>query len=126
VRRIYRKKEARVVVAVRLDLDTRGFTYRKWGDTQTCKRGDWLVDNDGDIYTVDAETFDRTYCRVAPGHYVKSAPVWAEIAESAGSIRTKEGTTHYGRGAYLVYNDADSKDGYAVEAEKFESMYEPV
>jgi len=26
---------------------------------------------------------------------------------------------------YLVYNDRDGKDGYAVEAEAFEKMYEP-
>jgi hypothetical protein len=28
---------------------------------QECKAGDWLVDNDGDVYRVDRETFERTY-----------------------------------------------------------------
>ena len=42
-RREYRKKTASTVVAVQLDLETDGFTYDKWGGTQTCKQGDWVV-----------------------------------------------------------------------------------
>ncbi len=61
LRRKYVKRVGIPVVAVRLDLDTEGFTYRKWGGVQTCKRGDWIVNNDGDVYTVDRETFERTY-----------------------------------------------------------------
>lgn len=57
------------MVAFQLDLDTDGFTYRKWGAEQRCKRGDWLVDNGGDCYTVGAEAFARTYRRVSPGAY---------------------------------------------------------
>lgn len=113
------------VTAVRLDLDTEGFTYRKWGDVQRCKRGDWLVDNVGDVYTVDADVFARTYRRVSPGVYVKTAPVWAEIAESAGSIETREGRSQYAAGDYIVFNEEGGGDGYCVSREKFESMYEP-
>ena len=119
----YVKKKASRVIAVQLDLDTGGFTYRKWGGTQTCKAGDWVVNNDGDVYTVDRDTFARTYRAVSPGLYEKVAPVWAEIAEHPGQIITKEGVTHYNAGAYLVYNEADGKDGYAVEAGTFEKMY---
>ncbi len=114
------------VVAVQLDLDTDGFEYRKWGDTQTCKRGDWIVNNDGDVYTVDLESFARTYRAVGSGTYEKTAPVWAEVADKPGQIKTKEGITHYEAGAYLVYNEPDGKDGYAMSAERFEKMYEPV
>ena len=121
----YVKKKASRVAAVQLDLDTGGFTYRKWGGTQTCKVGDWVVNNDGDVYTVDRDTFARTYRAVSPGLYEKVAPVWAEIAEHPGQITTKEGVTHYNAGAYLVYNEPDGKDGYAVDAEAFEKMYEP-
>src|SRR5258707_14820409 len=53
----YRRRERTHVTAVRLDLDTDGFTYHKWGSAQRCKRGDWLVNNQGDVYTIDAETF---------------------------------------------------------------------
>jgi len=42
-RRRYRKKPDQFVVAVQLALDTNGFTYKKWGAEQRCKRGDWLV-----------------------------------------------------------------------------------
>jgi hypothetical protein len=121
----YRKKTASRVVAVQLDLETGGFAYQKWGGTQTCKTGDWIVNNDGDVYTVERETFARTYRAVSPAIYEKVAPVWAEVTAQPGQIATKEGVTHYKAGAYLVYNDADGKDGYAVEAEAFEKMYEP-
>lgn len=124
-RREYRKRAASFVVAVQLDLVTDGFTYEKWGGTQTCKPCDWLVNNDGDVYTVDRETFDRTYRPHGPGVYVKTAPVWAEIAAEGGRIATKEGVTHYDAGDYLVFNEPDGGDGYAVRAESFEEMYEP-
>ena len=120
----YVRKKASRVIAVQLDLETDGFTYKKWGGTQSCKAGDWLVDNDGDVYTVDRETFSRTYGEVSPGIYEKRAPVWAEIARKPGQIKTKEGATHYDAGDYLVYNDESREDGYAVEPEKFEGMYE--
>jgi len=125
MRRKYTKRVTEFVVAVQLDLDTDGFTYRKWGGVQTCKRGDWLVSNDGDTYTVDGESFARTYRPTAPGCFVKTTPVWAEVAEQAGDVRTKEGSTHYDAGDYLVYNQPDGGDAYAVSKEKFERMYAP-
>jgi hypothetical protein len=121
----YRKKKQTSVTGVQLDLDTKGFEYQKWGSTQRCKRGDWLVNNQGDVYTVDRETFDRTYGQVSPGVYEKSAPVWAEKADKPGAIQTKEGSTAYEAGDYLVYNDPAGKDGYAVKSTTFQSLYEP-
>jgi hypothetical protein len=125
-RRQYRKRPSEFVIAVQLDLDTDGFTYRKWGTTQTCKRGDWLVDNHGDIYTVDGQSFADTYRAVGPGRFMKTAPVWAEVAETGGAIGTKEGSTHYEAGDYLVFNQPDGGDAYAVARETFERMYEAV
>ncbi len=124
-RRKYQKRTSSVVVAVQLDLDTEGFTYQKWGDVQTCKPGDWLVNNAGEVYTIDGETFARTYRSVSRGIYVKDAPVWAEIAEQAGKIETKEGVTHYEAGDYIVYNEAEGGDGYAMTPDAFGRMYEP-
>lgn len=121
----YRKRSDQAVTAVQIDLDTAGFRYRKWGAEQRCKPGDWLVDNNGDIYTVDADVFAGTYRRIAPGRYAKSSRVWAHPADSAGSIKTKEGETHYQVGDYLVYNNQDGSDGYAISADKFNAMYEP-
>ena len=117
------KRQTQFVVAVQLDLKTDGFTYRKWGDTQTCTRGDWIVNNNGDTYTVDCESFARTYHRPHLDRTC-SAPVWASVASSAGSVRTKEGATHYEAGDYLVDNEQDGGDVYAVE-QAFERMYEP-
>jgi hypothetical protein len=122
--RRYRKRADRPVVAVRLDLETDGFTYTKWGGEQRCKRGDWLVDNDGEIYTIDNDVFDRTYRRIAPGQYVKTNRVWARVATEAGRIKTKEGLSAYQPGDYLVYNDAKGEDGYCMSPEKFAGMYE--
>lgn len=123
-RRKYRKKAGSVVTAVQLRLDTQGFTYEKWGGTQTCKPEDWIVDNDGDVYTVDSETFGRTYKEVSPGRHEKIAAVWAEVAGETGSVDTKEGVTHYEAGDYIVFNDPEGTDAYAVTAESFEKMYE--
>ena len=107
-RRRYRRKPNQFVIAVQLRLDTAGFSYRKWGDDQFCKAGDWLVDNE-----------------VHRGAYVKTTPVWAETAEEHGRVATKEGHSHHAKGDYLVFNNEDGTDGYAVSSDKFHSMYEP-
>jgi hypothetical protein len=122
-RRRYVRRPDRPVAAVRLSLETDGLVYRKWGGEQRAKPGDWIVDNDGDVYSVDAESFARTYREVATGAYVKTTPVWAELAQSAGSLATKEGVTHYQAGDYVVSNDSDGSDAYAVDAAKFEALY---
>lgn len=59
-----------MVVTVRLDLDTDGFTYRKWGDVRTQDgmthygAGDYLVYKDPDredAYAVAADKFELMY-----------------------------------------------------------------
>ena len=119
------RRPDRPVAAVRLTVDTDGLVYRKWGGEQRAKAGDWIVDNDGDVYSVDAEVFASTYRRTGPGAYVKSTPVWAEKADRAGSVKTKEGATGYQAGDYIVSNNADGTDAYAMSAATFESLYEP-
>jgi hypothetical protein len=120
----YRRKERTEVTAVQVDLETDGFTYRKWGGTQRCKRGDWLVNNSGDFYTIDQDVFAKTYRESTPGRFVKDSPVWAVQADEAGTIKTKEGSTDYAVGDFLVYNDSQGRDGYAMSAMKFRSLYE--
>jgi hypothetical protein len=122
--RRYRRKPNQAVISVQLALETQGFTYTKWGSEQRCKGGDYVVDNDGEVYTVDREVFERTYRRVGPGQYIKTGHVWAEQAGGAGSVQTKEGVTHYERGDYVVSNDEAGRDRYAIGREKFEAMYE--
>lgn len=125
--RRYVRRPDSPVVAIRLDVDTDGFVYRKWGSEQRAKPGDWLVDNGGDIYTVDADVFARTYRKVesGPGAYVKTTPVWARKAETAGAVPTKEGQTNYQAGDYIVSNTSDDSDQYAISAAKFEALYMP-
>ncbi|KKW17064.1 MAG: hypothetical protein UY58_C0012G0004 [Candidatus Magasanikbacteria bacterium GW2011_GWA2_50_22] len=55
-RKRYRRLAGQPVVAVQLKLETEGFNYIKWGDEQHCKANDWVVDNAGDVYTVDAKS----------------------------------------------------------------------
>ena len=121
----YERRAGTEVTAVRLDLETDGFTYRKWGGVQTCSRGDWLVNGGEGTHTVEEETFARTYRMVSPGVYEKVGHVWARMAEVDGKIRTKEGFTEYRPGDFIVYNDPDEKDGYAMRPETFARLYEP-
>lgn len=123
-RRRYRRRPGLPVVAVQLKLDTEGFRYKKWGEEQRCKANDWLVDNNGEVYTVDADSFARTYSAEGRGTYVKTGKVWAEQAAEAGRVATKEGGTNYESGDWLVSNEEDGSDAYAVSAKKFEESYE--
>lgn len=125
-RKTYRKRKGTEVTAIRLNLDLDGFTYHKWGAQQTCKGGDWIVEHNGSVHTVDATTFARTYKQVGPATYVKQGVVWAAPARTDGAIPTLEGQTHYKQGDFLVWNDKDGKDGYAIRKDVFESLYELV
>ena len=123
---LYRKKEKQVVNAVQLDLDTEGFTFTKWGNTQRCQQGDWLVKSQDDCYTVARSTFAATYKEVSPGRYLKHGLVKAEKVQSAGKVSTREGKTNYVAGDYLIENAADPTDTYVMSAEKFNQLYESV
>lgn len=122
----YQKRKNQYVVAVQVNLETSGFEYNKWGGVQHCKAGDWLVNNNGDIYTVDKDVFVGTYEEFETGKFVKTTPIWAEKANKAGVVITKEGKMHYNEGDYLVSNNEDGTDAYAISEEKFLNMYEPV
>ena len=76
------------------------------------------------IYCKSFEIYCNTYREVGCGAYVKSTPVWAERASTAGSVATTEGRTACAAGDWLVSNREDGGDAYAVPADKFELMYE--
>ena len=120
----YRKMKDKLITAICLNLDTDGIKYNKWGSIQHGKPGDWIVENNGDIYTVDMDSFNKSYKEISPGRFLKITPVWACVATDDGSIKTKEGHSYYKTGDYLVYNNRDKTDGYCMSAEKFNSMYE--
>lgn len=120
----YRKRDDQYIVAVQLKLDTDGFDFHKWGAKQHCKPGDWLVDNGGEIYTIDQQVFVDTYEQIDPGRYKKITPIWAQVATKPGAVKTKEGESHYKKGDYLVSNNKKGTDSYCISAEKFEAMYE--
>jgi len=120
----YRQRESAQVTAIQLNLEMEAFTFRKWGALQTCRPGDWIVERNGSVHTVAADSFARTYKKIGPATYVKQATVWAVPAASAGVIATKEGETHYKQGDVLVWNDKEGTDGYAIRKDIFESLYE--
>ena len=123
----YHKKATQTVVAVQLNLDTEGLHYQKWGDQQFAKKGDWLIDNDGSIYSIDKAAFARTYQLVSPGQYQKVSDIYAKLADKDSCIDTLEGKTHFLKGDYIVYENPGQTEGaYAVSAEKFEAMYDLV
>jgi hypothetical protein len=122
-RRKYQRRIETQVTALCLALDTKGFFYEKWGATQHCKAGDWIVERDGQLYTVDAEVFRRTYVNVGPGRYKKVTPVWAEIASERGVVRTKEGSTVVEPGDFIVSNDEAGQDTWAMNAAEFRQLY---
>jgi len=124
MRNKYIKTPSQFVVAVQVALNTEGFSYQKWGSVQQCRPNDWLVQNGDDIYTIDKDTFASTYRKVEEGKYVKTVPVWAEVATESGTVATTSGTTAYNAGDYLVCNKEDGGDAYAMSSEKFEAMYE--
>jgi hypothetical protein len=121
----YRKREGTPVTAIQLKLDVETFTYHKWGALQTCKGGDWLVESNGRVHTVTADSFARTYKQIGPATYVKEGLVWAAPASCDGAIATQEGQTHYKQGDFLVWNDRERTDGYAIAKGTFETLYEP-
>ena len=122
----YARRPDTPVVAIQLALETDGFTYKKWGGVQKAHAGDWLVNNGGDVYTVAQETFEATYRVVSVGLFVKVQHIWAQVADVDGTIQTKEGETHYKAGDMIVFNDERQRDGYAMDAETFAKLYEPV
>ena len=122
----HRKRYERLpnhVTAVQINLDVVDFRYRKWGSAQSCKQGDWLVNNEGDVYTIEGDYFKKYYRQVGPGEYAKVGDVWAEIASDSGFIKTIEGKSAYTAGDYLVFDAAEGGDAYAVKKTKFEQMY---
>ena len=116
-----------MIVAVQLNLDIEGLHYQKWGDQQFAKKGDWLVNNNGSVYSIDNTAFTHSYQLVSPGQYQKISNIYAKPADKDGSIATLEGKTHYLKGDYLVYEKPGQVEGaYAVSAERFEDMYDLV
>ena len=93
----YGRRPDTPVVAVRLALDTDGLIYRKWGGERRAKARDWIVDNNGDIYTVDADVFARTYRPTGRGTYVKTTPVWLSRRATLGASRRRKERRNTGR-----------------------------
>ena len=124
MRHKYRKRDDQYVIAVQINLDSKGFEYRKWGAIQKCRPGDWLVNNAGETYTIDQNVFEKTYEKIEDGKYIKITPVWAEIAKEDGCIQTIEGKSFYKAGDYLVFNDNAGVDAYCIDAEQFNKMYQ--
>ena len=114
-----------LVIAIQLPEKCQGLKYEKWGGLQAAKPLDWLVIKQGETYTIDAESFANTMEPLdQPGHYYKKSSVWAKIARDSGKIKTKEGLTNYKKGWYIVSNDGNFEDAYAMSEEKFKSLYE--
>ena len=98
MKKLYKKRVDQIVTAVQLNLVTAGFNYTKWGGSQKCNQGDWIINNRSECYTITAQSFADTYSMISPGRYRKVATVMAELAAVDGQIRTREGITSYKAG----------------------------
>ena len=58
--------------------------------------------------------------------YRKTGVVYARAATEPGTVVTNEGSSDYRAGDYLVFNEPDDGDAYAVSKDKFEKMYQPL
>ena len=121
-----RRKQRPTVVAVCLDLETEGFLYHKWGSPRRCRAGDWLVNDAGTTYTVDARAFAASYLPLGPGLFENQLFAWVERAKSDGVLPTARGGVGYRSGDVLVFRDEDRIDGEVLAAAEFERLYEPV
>jgi hypothetical protein len=74
---------------------------------------------------VQRDSFAQTYEKVDIGKYRERTPIWAEVATHPGQVRTKEGLRAYEPGDYLVSNDEEGRDQYAIARQRFDEMYEP-
>jgi len=102
----YRRKPDQAVTAVQVALEFDGLDYRKWGHDQHARAGDRLVENGGDVYTIEAESFAKTYRPVSPGRWVKSTPVWFPTTPTAAmptpSPRSSRSSTSLTRNVHRV------------------------
>jgi len=122
-----RKSSMAVMTAIRLDLEIECFTYQKWGGLQKCKPGDWLVTDNGYVYTVDNDYFLDNYRQVSPGRYEKYGVVWAEMTFEDGAFEAMTGTSSYSAGDYLVYDRQEGEGRrYPVRKHQFERLYQEI
>jgi hypothetical protein len=84
-----------------------------------------LCTTQGDVYIANVDGFERAYGMVSRDMFETHSSVWAEQAETAGAIETKEGSTHYCSDDYPIFNVPGRQNGYAIAAETFHSQYEP-
>lgn len=115
-----------IAIQIRLDLEAGGIAYRKWDSEQWGKRGDWLINDDGDTYTVSAENFANDYELSESGLYRNTAKVWAEEATGSGFVEIRGGTAPFVEGNMLVFSDPDRKEGQVFFYNKFNRLYRPV
>lgn len=120
----YRKKATHTVFAIQASIKGNIY-YEKWDHNQKATEGDYLVDNEGDVYTVEKVTFESTYTEVGDHRYAKTALVKAEQATESGKIRTLEGLSSHNAGDYIVHNPRQG-DVYVVPQNEFESVYEEI
>ncbi len=86
---------------------------------------DRRVASEGDVYPVSAERFADTYEEVRSNVYQKTSPVWAQVADRAGKVKTKEGgQASCSKGDRCVYSDAERTDVSVMKASDLASLCE--
>jgi hypothetical protein len=80
------------------------------------------VNNHRDVYTVDADIFPIRIAR-SLSVYEKTG-VYGPDRRRNRRRTDQRGATAYAPGDYLVFNDPEGCDDYAMKPEKFHELYE--
>lgn len=94
------------------------------GSTLWGQPGDWLVETDGERWTVDGEVFQRTYEHLEADVYRKVTPVLAAKLAHPDSVESREGVVNAERGDLLVCNITG--ECWSVPACRFFQRYAPL
>jgi hypothetical protein len=119
-------RKAIPVTAIQIDFDKVSFTYHKWGSDQKATSGDWIVNTNGDIFTVPREIFARSYKMIGHGQYLQTGDVWVRHTIEPGFLKTNNGKVNYKAGDYLVFNDPEGNHGIVVKPNIFTEFYLPI
>ncbi|MGQ7787939.1 PGDYG domain-containing protein [Nesterenkonia sp. K-15-9-6] len=92
------------------------------GAVMEAKPGDWIVDDDGQQWSVDAEVFAETYEAVSEGRYRKTGEVRARQIAQPTSLETLEGSDQLDAGDWVVQNA--SGECWGVSDARFRRRYQ--
>ena len=91
------------------------------GNNLVGEKGDYLIESDGNRWTVQPEIFEKTYSENSDGTFTKTAQVIAVKVNAALTINTLEGESVVHEGDYLLCGE--SADVWSIDSTNFVKKY---